>query len=156
MLSTPPDPPHTPRVYDIDIDEDSSDCSSCYHPSCNNIQKPQINIPDLRFSNSYIKAVQLHANSIAIAKQKKYQNSTNIEDESKLTIDEFGNGPITFYSVLVVTLRDQIMMPFLQGFFWAGTLLAIGPVLRAVVRNGIRTGTHLRNFIGLGRYRVHG
>ncbi len=78
-----------------------------------------VQLPDLRFEESYLKALHKYANK---------SKGTNINDKDK---DDL---PITLSTILIVTFKSQILMPFLQGFFMAGALMLLRPWIKTAFK----------------------
>lgn len=112
---------------------------------------PEITIPDLRFEQSFLKSLQTYANG----------KKTLADDELKL-LDEPGEdspqfqpiAPITPGIVAMAVIKDQIIMPLIQGFLWSGFLISVRPFLGLVVASGQRCGIWFGNMVGLGQLGV--
>lgn len=96
------------------------------HPYTMNVKA----IPDLRFEQSFRKSLQA--------------NSLNGEAKTKDALPIITPG-IVIYTVL----KEQILMPFLQGFLWASILLSFKPWLIKVAQKGRKTGNWLFSEIGI-------
>lgn len=119
-------------------------------------------IPDLRFEQSFISQLNKYAGNKQPDQQKlqplsskKYNHiATLTDDDLKLLneeldieeeeeIDNYTDkpqpkplAPITPSIVIYAIIKDQMLMPLLQGFLWTGVLLCVRPLLKLVVRNG--------------------
>lgn len=111
-------------------------------------------IPDLRFEQSFLRSLDSYAG----------KRSDGGLSEKELQALEQGDGdhehealaplnPVTPGIVIYAVLKDQIIMPLVQGFLWAGILLSWRPVRVGIIRYGQRSGEYLFNMIGLGRMR---
>lgn len=61
--------------------------------------------------------------------------------------------PITPGIVIYAILKDQILMPLLQGFAWTGFLLSIRPIAAVLIAQGQHTGIWVSNLLGLNKLR---
>ena len=134
-------------------------------------------IPDLRFEQSFISQLNKYAGNKQPDQQKlqplsskKYNHiATLTDDDLKLMneeldieeeeeIDNYTDkpqpkplAPITPSIVIYAIIKDQMLMPLLQGFLWTGVLLCVRPLLKLVVRNGQYAGHWVSNLLGLNR-----
>ncbi|EEQ36753.1 hypothetical protein EJF18_10903 [Clavispora lusitaniae] len=124
-------------------------------------------IPDLRFEQSFFRSLQTYANKKAGINHTLSEKELKLMgvDESAEDLNVEGNtlqapvaplAPITPSVVAYAVIKDQIILPLLQGFLWSGFLLCLGPVMRAIVANGQTCGTWLAQMVGLGRKPVYG
>ncbi|ODV76992.1 uncharacterized protein CANTADRAFT_32402, partial [Suhomyces tanzawaensis NRRL Y-17324] len=114
-------------------------------------------IPDLRFEQTFIKQLNSYAGrdtqDVATLSEEELKlvnsdlDKKEIEARDSLTPLE----PITPSIVIYAIIKDQILMPLLQGFLWSGFLLSVSPILAGVVAHGQRTGTWVANLVGLNR-----
>ncbi|CAH2353285.1 hypothetical protein CLIB1423_10S01508 [[Candida] railenensis] len=109
-------------------------------------------IPDLRFEQSFLRSLDGYAG----------KRSDGGLSEKELQALESGDpdalapaplNPVTPGIVVYAVLKDQIIMPLVQGFIWAGILLSWRPVRVGIIRYGQRSGEYLFNMIGLGKMR---
>lgn len=89
---------------------------------------------DLRFEETFIKSLQVYA-------APKAANDT----------EETPIPPITPSIVTYAIIKDQVILPLIQGFLWSGLVLLTKPFLVMVVRHGQRLGAGLVGFIGIRR-----
>lgn len=75
-------------------------------------------IPDLRFEQSFLKRIDASAGG-----------------RSRLV-------------VTLAILKDQVLMPFMQGLLWLGLVLLARPFLVQVCAQGFHTGLSLKRFVG--------
>ena len=128
-------------------------------------------IPDLRFEESFLKQLNKYAgnqtqqqkqpNKLEFLKKKHSQLATLTDEDLKLLNEELDEeeqnelikplNPITPSVVIYAIIKDQILMPLLQGFLWTGVLISIRPFLRIVVRNGQYAGHWLSNLLGVNQ-----
>lgn len=134
-------------------------------------------IPDLRFEQSFISQLNKYAGNkqpdqkkLQPLSSKKYNHiATLTDDDLKLMneeldieeeeeIDNYTDkpqpkplAPITPSIVIYAIIKDQMLMPLLQGFLWTGVLLCVRPLLKLVVRNGQYAGHWVSNLLGLNR-----
>lgn len=59
--------------------------------------------------------------------------------------------PITPRIVIFAIIKDQIVLPLLQGFFLTGFLMSVRPFLSLLVKNGQHAGTWVSNLLGLNK-----
>ncbi|RLV91274.1 hypothetical protein JA1_003939 [Spathaspora sp. JA1] len=126
---------------------------------------PNIAIPDLRFEQSFLKQLHKYAGDAQPSsirtphKHKRRQLAvlTDVELElmnKNLDVQEqqqLQPLPITPGIVAYAVIKDQIIMPLLQGFLLSYALLSIRPVLRLVVRNGQEVGGWVSRLVGLNQ-----
>lgn len=113
-------------------------------------------LPDMRFEQSFMKTLRTYAvnsskgESIAPGDEKAVEQLEQREVNSPIE-------PITPGIVTYAIVKDQILMPLLQGFLWTGILIMSKPVLRLVVQQGQKCGVYLSTILGmnqLGKYSV--
>lgn len=63
--------------------------------------------------------------------------------------------PITPGIIAYAVIKDQILMPLLQGFLWSGLLLCVRPFLATVVASGQRWGTWVAHGVGISAGRIN-
>lgn len=87
-------------------------------------------IPDLRFENTFLKSLE------------KYKT----ED------DEIPKDPVSITPSIVIycVVKDQVLMPLIQGLVWTGLFIVCKPALNAVVRHGVKMGSYLKVMVGVG------
>ncbi|CAI5759162.1 unnamed protein product [Candida verbasci] len=125
-------------------------------------------IPDLRFEQSFMKQLDIYAGNKRESKKPSAFNKRNYIEIATLTDKELDNinddidlkeqkellkplNPITPSIILYAIIKDQIIMPLLQGFLWTGILLSIRPVLQLVVKNGQTVGGYISNLLGINQ-----
>lgn len=123
-------------------------------------------LPDLRFEQSFMKSLHAYANKSHTKKTAKKLKKHDITDaELKLLNQELDEKeqeqleteellplePITPGIVIYAIVKDQIILPLLQGFLWAGILITTRPILLAVVVQGQKCGVWLSSILGLNR-----
>ncbi|KAL6450315.1 hypothetical protein SBY92_002249 [Candida maltosa Xu316] len=59
--------------------------------------------------------------------------------------------PITPSIIIYAIIKDQILMPLLQGFLWTGLLISVRPFLGLIVKNGQNAGHWVSNLLGLNK-----
>ncbi|EGW35724.1 uncharacterized protein SPAPADRAFT_58922 [Spathaspora passalidarum NRRL Y-27907] len=127
---------------------------------------PHIAIPDLRFEQSFLKQLHKYAGDVQAPppvspnKLKRKHNAPVLTDAElqlmnhNLDVQEqqqLQPLPISTGIVVYAVIKDQIIMPLLQGFLLSYALLSIRPVLRLVVKNGQEVGGWVSRLIGLNR-----
>ncbi|KAF3992109.1 hypothetical protein FT663_02426 [Candidozyma haemuli var. vulneris] len=114
---------------------------------------PKIPIPDLRFEQSFLRSLHAYAGAeVAPLSDKELENVDDEDAEDKVS-DLKPIGPITPGIVIFAVIKDQILMPLIQGFMWSGFLLTVRPMLRLVVASGQATGLWLYRLLGLDQAR---
>lgn len=119
-----------------------------------------LQIPDLRLEQSFLRSLRVYAQR----KEKgKYDQlgiphfsgdkpdlfSKQLDEEEQEILAQTQEGilpPLSSVLPSIVTyaiIKDHIIMPFLQGFMWAGFLLAVRPYLNAVFRHGRQWGVRM-------------
>lgn len=125
-------------------------------------------LPDLRFEQSFLKTLNAYAGhkssdvdttkSQALTEKELHLLSEQIDDEEQRIIQDSAApipiGPISPSIIAYAVLKDQILMPLIQGFLWTGFLISIRPFLGIFVRQGQRCGLWLSNALGLNRIRA--
>lgn len=110
-------------------------------------------IPDLRFESSFNKSLQAYAEKTNPARLTDAElRRLNVELDDAEAAHPSQNPPlgsITPGIVLYAIVKDQVLMPLLQGFAWAGVLILAGPTLRQIVVHGQRCGTYLARMLNL-------
>lgn len=113
---------------------------------------PKIPIPDLRFEQLFLRSLDAYAS--ASVKPLSDAELQNVDDEAEDKETQLKPiAPITPGIVVLAVIKDQILMPLLQGFLWSGFLLMVRPALGLVVASGQSTGKWFYNFLGLGNAR---
>jgi hypothetical protein len=105
-----------------------------------------IQVPDLRFEQSFLRSLQAYAGSGG--------SDTTLSEKELMQVDSTDTpplNPITPSIVLYAVLKDQLLMPFVQGFLWAAILMLWRPMRVALIGAGQSTGKYLFNMIGVGR-----
>lgn len=113
-----------------------------------------INLPDLRFEQSFMKLLAQYAGNppktaTGLSDQELELLGKDVDEEEQRILEGGPLSPITPGIVVYALIKDQIIMPLLQGFLWTGLLIAARLVLQAVVRNGQMFGAKLYNLVGL-------
>ncbi|KAI5965947.1 uncharacterized protein KGF55_001311 [Candida pseudojiufengensis] len=127
-------------------------------------------IPDLRFEQGFMRQLNNYAGNkqekkkhslfikknydpipqISDAELKKLNQNLDEEEEDYLEKPE-PLFPITPNIVIYALIKDQIIMPLLQGFFWTGLLISIRPFLGLIVKQGQYAGHWASSLLGLNR-----
>ncbi|ODV64810.1 hypothetical protein HYPBUDRAFT_154148 [Hyphopichia burtonii NRRL Y-1933] len=124
-----------------------------------------IAIPDLRFEQSFTRSLNSYAIQQQESKIRRHEAADVNLEELNAKLDEAEQqelqtsgahgvqpiGPITPGIVIYAIIKDQILMPFIQGFFLTGVLIAIKPFLNTITAQGQRCGIWLANGLGLNR-----
>lgn len=113
---------------------------------------PVIPIPDLRFEQLFLRSLDKYtAPSVAPLTETELQIVDDGEEDKEVNLKPIG--PITPGIVVYAVIKDQILMPLLQGFLWSSFLILARPALGLVVANGQATGRWLYRLLGLDRAR---
>jgi hypothetical protein len=98
-------------------------------------------IPDLRFEQSFLNTLN------------GYAEQNQVESTAKGELGEdIGKQPVITPGIVVYSIiKDQMIMPLIQGFLWTGFLISISPVLKMIVRQGQVMGVKVYNMLGLGK-----
>ncbi|KAG7195092.1 uncharacterized protein KQ657_004208 [Scheffersomyces spartinae] len=127
------------------------------------MNKPvDVSIPDLRFEQSFMRSLQVYSGKKEVKEEVKGLSDIELELlgeeidlKEQLEVDDTLNmgpiGQITPSIVMYAIVKDQILMPLLQGFLWTGLLIVGRPFLRQVVLWGLQSGTYVANMVGLNR-----
>lgn len=119
-----------------------------------------IPLPDLRFEQSFMRSLQGYADDTLkkpFVKLLKLQLSKR-QDYPDDLLDEIEApplSPITPSVVLYAIIKDQIIMPLVQGFLWAGILLSWRPIRVSLIGYGLRSGQYLYNMIGIPSFKPY-
>ncbi|KAI5964962.1 hypothetical protein CANMA_003472 [Candida margitis] len=127
-------------------------------------------IPDLRFEQSFMRQLNTYAGNKDLDNKHSLFNKKNNNPLPKLTDGELQLlnenldkeeeeyledpkplQPITPRVVIFAIIKDQIVLPLLQGFFLTGFLMSVRPLLALLVRNGQQAGHWVSNLVGLNR-----
>ncbi|KAI5958573.1 hypothetical protein KGF57_002418 [Candida theae] len=127
-------------------------------------------IPDLRFEQSFMRQLNAYAGNKELDGRHSALNPKNYNPLPKLTDGELELlnenvdkeeeeyledpeplKPITPRIVIFAIVKDQIVLPLLQGFFITGFLISVRPILALLVKNGQHAGTWVSNLLGLNR-----
>lgn len=127
-----------------------------------------IHIPDLRFEQSFMKNLyayaghkfpspqELHRNQVTDSEIERLHDGID-EEEMKIRntdhLPEDTLPPLPVTVILYAIIKDQILMPLMQGFLWTGLLISIRPFLKALTLQGKRSGIWVSNALGLNRIR---
>lgn len=122
-----------------------------------------INIPDLRFEQLFMKLLWTYAGNApqkttGLTDDELNLLSEQLDHDEKTEVEAGPLSPITPTVVILAILKDQIIMPLLQGFLWTGFLIGMRPFFAQVVRSGQRAGSQLYKLMGfdaiLGRQHI--
>ncbi|GMF55414.1 unnamed protein product [[Candida] boidinii] len=102
-----------------------------------------IAIPDLRFEESFRRALLANAKSYCEAEKLELQKLRLSDDDEIIEPIPIITPGIVIYTVL----KDQLFMPFIQGFASALILLKLRPYLAIVQNHGRRVGISIVNGI---------
>lgn len=109
-------------------------------------------LPDLRFEQSFVASLHRYADTQPhpdITPEELHQMNIDLdrheEDEVNIPL------PITPSIVTYAVIKDQILMPLIQGFLYTGALILVKPLLRMIVINGQNFGHSLASFIGINQ-----
>ncbi|CUS23560.1 LAQU0S10e03202g1_1 [Lachancea quebecensis] len=94
----------------------------------------KIVVPDLRFEQTFQKALRREAN--------KNQKASS---QGHITADT--DSVISASVICKVVLRDVLLMPFLQGILWTSALIALKPWLRMVMVHGRLVGRRIYELV---------
>lgn len=113
-------------------------------------------LPDLRFEQTFMKS--LYGYSGQSKKEPNPSTHSYLTDEELNLLNEeadaeeidIRDNAITPSIIAYAIVKDQIIIPLIQGFLWTGFLISVAPVLRIIVRNGQVAGRRFYNLVGLG------
>lgn len=112
-----------------------------------------IPLPDLRFEQAFMKTLrtystkpQLSETQLSHTNIEKLNQEIDVQEQKEL---DRPLEPITPWIVTYAVLKDQILMPLVQGFLFSGLILLSRPALRLVVQQGQRCGVYLSTILGL-------
>lgn len=120
-------------------------------------------LPDLRFEQTFMKSLNTYATNASKTKPiseslLKEKDETEIELlNEQLDIQEQSEvvgplAPITPGIVTYAVIKDQIIMPLLQGFVYTAVIILSKPFLQQVVLNGQRFGSYLATILGVNQF----
>ncbi|EGV64745.1 hypothetical protein PSN45_005090 [Yamadazyma tenuis] len=120
-------------------------------------------LPDLRFENTFMKSLRTYAaESAKTPPQAVPELALRTESEidllnEQLDLDEQSQidqplPPITPAIVAYAIIKDQILMPLLQGILYSGLILVSKPYLRLVVLQGQKFGSYLATILGVHQF----
>lgn len=119
----------------------------------------KITIPDLRFEESFMRQINSYAGreppapskvqGLSDEELKLINNDIDILETNELEMTPIA--PITPGIIIYAILKDQILMPLLQGFAWTGFLLSIRPIASVLIAQGQHTGIWVSNLLGLNK-----
>ncbi|CAK7904050.1 hypothetical protein CAAN1_13S03136 [[Candida] anglica] len=122
-----------------------------------------ITIPDLRFEQTFLRSLNTYAGDTKHAepegenlmkKTKRSKNGKlNFDVDAAAMVPSEPTPLVTPSIVAYAVIKDQIIMPLLQGFLWAGILVVISPLRSHIVAGGQSCGKWLFNAVGLGNLR---
>ncbi|CDK25072.1 unnamed protein product [Kuraishia capsulata CBS 1993] len=98
----------------------------------------KIQIPDMRFEQGFRRA--LTTNALRVNGQTVREKSAG--EQHPLPV-------ITPGIVIYTIVKDQLLMPFVQGFAWACILLAMKPWLFRCIQSGRNAGVWIFSSFGL-------
>ncbi|EMG45847.1 hypothetical protein G210_3927 [Candida maltosa Xu316] len=124
-------------------------------------------IPDLRFEQSFMRSLNKYAGNHQPSAElplgsKTYSHvatltdadlqlmNQQLDDEEEEELYKPLN-PITPSIIIYAIIKDQILMPLLQGFLWTGLLISVRPFLGLIVKNGQNAGHWVSNLLGLNK-----
>lgn len=110
----------------------------------------KFHIPDVRFEQTFLRLLDGYAGRLASSLSDKELQQLTAPGEDETTPQQ-PLPPITPSIVIYAVLKDQILMPLVQGFLFAGALLAVRPVLEALTRLGQHVGVWLATVVGIPR-----
>lgn len=123
-------------------------------------------LPDLRFEESFVKTLYSYAGheisdydtpsaSGALTEKELVQLNEELDHEEQRIVRSTSDlrplEPISSSIIAYAVVKDQIIMPLIQGFLWTGLLISIRPFLGVVVAQGQRCGMWLSTVLGLNR-----
>lgn len=120
----------------------------------------KITLPDLRFEETFMKSLYGYSGQSKV--HSKPTSHSHLSDEELELLNkeldrqeqEMIEQPlITPGTVVYAIIKDQIIMPLIQGFLWTGFLISMAPVMRIIVRQGQIAGKRLYDLMGLGNLR---
>lgn len=127
-------------------------------------KRVDIKIPDLRFEQSFMRSLQAYSGQkqpvepttvTGLSDAELELLSAEVDAKEQQEVDDsLGMGPIGQITPLIVIyaiIKDQIVMPLVQGFVWTGFLIVARPFLRQMVQWGLNSGTYVANLVGLNR-----
>lgn len=112
---------------------------------------PVIPIPDLRFEQTFLRSLQKYVDAGKPLTDTELALLAEDGEDRPPQIQPLA--PITPGIVILAIVKDQILMPLLQGFLWSGFLLSLRPMMGLVVASGQRCGTWVANAMGLNQIR---
>ncbi|KAI0806233.1 hypothetical protein BC629DRAFT_1486393 [Irpex lacteus] len=118
-----------------------------HHPHHDDHRRGIPPLPDLSFERTYIKSIKRHIH---------HSDSNILEGDSDHTElvtlhrREAESVRLDWGKVALVTVRDQMLMPFLQGAIWGLTTIYLIPRVNAV-RRAFSLWWRRGNLIGVGR-----
>lgn len=126
-------------------------------------QVANLPLPDLRFEQTFMKALNTYATNSSKTKplteevlQSKNENELEILNQ-ELDIQEQQEitgplAPITPGIVTYAIIKDQVIMPLIQGFVFTAVMILSRPFLQQVVLNGQRFGGYLATILGVNQF----
>ncbi|CAH6720579.1 hypothetical protein CLIB1444_04S03268 [[Candida] jaroonii] len=110
-------------------------------------------LPDLRFEQSFVASLHKYADTQPKLDQMSVEqlDQLNVELDRREQEELINPLPITPSIVTYAVIKDQILMPLIQGFLYTGALILVRPILRMIVLNGQNFGHSLASFIGINQ-----
>ncbi|KAI0090372.1 hypothetical protein BDY19DRAFT_992575 [Irpex rosettiformis] len=99
-------------------------------------------LPDLSFERTYIKSIRRHVHADLPRTDRKELSTIQRPEAENIRLD--------WGKIALVTIKDQMFMPFLQGALWGLTTIFIFPRL-ASARRACALWWRRGNLIGIGR-----
>ncbi|ODV61762.1 uncharacterized protein ASCRUDRAFT_19942, partial [Ascoidea rubescens DSM 1968] len=98
-------------------------------------------IPDLRFEHSFRNALNKYAAAEAAKKAKIQKQNLSLQ-----AADNIEPIPVITPSIILYAIvKDQMLMPLVQGFAMAMLLLSVKPWLVAITNHGKKWGISVKN-----------
>lgn len=120
-----------------------------------------IPLPDTRFEQSFMKSLRTYATNFSKKDQPKHLSNLDpsqidsmnksLDTQEQQELSQPLPPPITPSIVAYAVIKDQIIMPLLQGLLWTGILILSRPTLRLIVHQGHKCGVYLSTILGLNR-----
>lgn len=115
-------------------------------------------LPDLRFEQSFLRTLGAYAGRKS---PPSPSDVAGLSDRELALVNADLNAaeqheleplpPITPGIIAFAVIKDQIIMPLIQGFLWTGFLISVLPVLRLIVGHGQQVGKRLYDILGISR-----
>lgn len=120
----------------------------------------KLTLPDLRFEETFMKSLYGYS-GYRKSPQKSSPPRHLTDKELELVNEELDQQELDIIDKPLITpgivayaiIKDQIILPLIQGFLWTGFLISISPFLKLVVRQGQIAGQKLYAMMGLDNLR---